>query len=55
MSTISSRAVSGSSTTVKVALSVEIDAAEISASRLVADATVIDVAPDVIAEVNVVC
>jgi hypothetical protein len=54
ISTISSSAVSGSSTTVNVTPPVMSDPA-IVPKRFVADATVIDVAPDVTAAVSVVC
>lgn len=53
-STISSSAVSGSSTTVNVAPPV-IDAADTVANNIEAFATLIDVPPDVTAEVSVVC
>lgn len=54
ISTISSIDVSGSMTTVNVAPSINSPEPTV-ASNVVADATVIDVAPDVMAEVNVVC
>lgn len=54
MSTISSSAVSGSITTVKVAL-VVIEDVLIPLSNVVAETTGIITAPDVTAEVNVVC
>ena len=53
-STISSRAVSGSSTIVNVALAL-IDAADTVANKIDALATLIVVPPDVTAEVSVVC
>jgi hypothetical protein len=54
ISTISSRAVSGSMTAVNVAPLINSPAPTV-ARRMLADATVIDVPPEVTAEVNVVC
>ena len=54
ISTISSRAVSGSMTTVNVAPFINSPEPTV-ARRVDADATVIDVPPEVTAEVNVVC
>jgi hypothetical protein len=54
ISTISSMAVSGSITTVNVAPLINLPEFTV-ASKIVADDTAIDVAPDVIADVSVVC